>query len=98
MQLNTLTNIIMQVCVIADTEYADLVTSLTMIGKAAITASFSVIYVYTAELFPTSVRHIAVGSSSMMARIGGLVAPFMGEPLVSECIFLYEYIPSTSYN
>ena len=73
----------MQVCV-AGAEYADLVTSLTMIGKAAITASFSVIYVYTAELFPTSVRHIAVGSSSMMARIGGLVAPFMGEPLVSE--------------
>ena len=65
-------------------DLADLVTSLTMIGKAAITASFSVIYVYTAELFPTPVRHIAVGSSSMMARVGSLVAPFMGEPLVSS--------------
>ena len=64
-------------------DLAWLVTTLTMIGKAAITICFSTIYVYTAELFPTPVRHLAVGSSSMMSRIGGLVAPFMGEPLVS---------------
>ena len=65
-------------------DLADVVTSLTMIGKAAITGSFSVIYVYTAELFPTPVRHIAVGSSSMMARVGAMIAPFFGEPLVSH--------------
>jgi OCT family organic cation transporter-like MFS transporter 4/5 len=60
-----------------------LLTVFTMIGKMGITASFSGIYVFTAELFPTPIRHLAVGSSSMMSRISGLLAPFMGEPMVS---------------
>ena len=69
-------------------DLAWLVTTLTMTGKAAITICFSTIYVFTAELFPTPVRHLAVGSSSMMSRVGGLVAPFMGEPLVR---FFFKY-------
>ena len=59
-----------------------MVTSLTMIGKMAIAATFILDYLYTSELFPTPVRNMAVGSSSMMARISGLLAPFMGKPLV----------------
>ena len=59
-----------------------MVTSLTMIGKMAIAATFILDYLYTSELFPTPVRNMAVGSSSMMARISSLVAPFMGKPLV----------------
>ena len=62
-----------------------------MLGKAAITMTFSTVYVYTAELFPTPVRHLAVGSSSMMARISGLAAPFMGEPLVN-CQVLFVLV------
>ena len=54
-----------------------------MVGKMAISATFNLGYLYTSELFPTPVRNMAVGSSSMMARISGLVAPFMGKPLVS---------------
>jgi hypothetical protein len=46
-----------------------------MIGKFGISASFSIIYVYSAEVFPTVVRNVGVGSGSMHARIGGLVAP-----------------------
>ena len=54
-----------------------------MVGKMAISATFNLGYLYTSELFPTPVRNMAVGSSSMMARISGLVAPFMGKPLVN---------------
>ena len=66
---------------VSDLSY--LVTTFSTIGKGCTKLTFSVIYVYTAELFPTPVRHLAVGSSSMMSRFGGLLAPFMGDPLVS---------------
>jgi hypothetical protein len=35
----------------------------------------SVIYNYTAELFPTVVRNSAVGLCSMSARMGGMLTP-----------------------
>ncbi|XP_026289553.1 solute carrier family 22 member 4 [Frankliniella occidentalis] len=54
-----------------------LYTRLTMfmIGKFAITISFAVVYVYTAELFPTNVRHSLLGYCSMFGRIGSMLAP-----------------------
>ncbi|XP_015509581.2 uncharacterized protein LOC107216806 [Neodiprion lecontei] len=51
-------------------------TVMFLIGKLAITAAFGILYVYTAELFPTAVRSCAVGLSSTMARVGAMVAPF----------------------
>ena len=59
-----------------------LVTTFMMIGKAAITLSFATIFVYTAELFPTPVRHLAIGINYMLGNLLGLVAPFMGPPLL----------------
>ncbi|XP_066270962.1 organic cation transporter protein-like [Branchiostoma lanceolatum] len=52
-------------------------TTLAMTGKFMITASFAVIYVFSAEIFPTVVRQIGIGMSSMSARVGGMVAPFV---------------------
>ena len=50
-------------------------TILSLVGKFGASASFSIVYLYTAELFPTVVRSTAVGLCSMMARIGGISAP-----------------------
>lgn len=50
---------------------------LAMVGKFGITASFAVIYVYTAELFPTVLRQTGIGVSSMFARAGGVLAPII---------------------
>ncbi|XP_038253635.1 solute carrier family 22 member 16 isoform X1 [Dermochelys coriacea] len=47
-----------------------------MAGKFAIGVAFGLIYLYTAELYPTVVRSLAVGSGSMMCRVGSIVAPF----------------------
>lgn len=55
---------------------------LFLTGKLAITAAFGVIYVYTAELFPTAIRSGAVGLSSTMGRVGAMIAPFA--PLLGE--------------
>ncbi|XP_033625384.1 organic cation transporter protein-like [Asterias rubens] len=46
-----------------------------MIGKFAISGSFNIIYVFSAELFPTPVRSIGMGLSSMFARISSILAP-----------------------
>ncbi|KOB67323.1 Organic cation transporter [Operophtera brumata] len=39
--------------------------------------TFIVGYLYCSEMFPTVVRNAALGISSMMARLGAMVAPFM---------------------
>ena len=59
-------------------------TILGLIGKFGATASFNIVYLYTAELFPTQIRSTAVGLCSMMARIGGLAAPQVGILLISD--------------
>ena len=52
---------------------------LANIGKFGISAAFAVIYVWSAELFPTMVRNSGMGSSSMMARVGGMVCPYIAD-------------------
>ncbi|XP_066103951.1 solute carrier family 22 member 16 [Saccopteryx bilineata] len=47
----------------------------TMAGKFAIGSVFGLIYLYTAELYPTVVRTRAMGSGSMVSRAGSIVAP-----------------------
>ena len=47
----------------------------SLLGKFGAAASFSIVYLYTAELYPTVVRSTAIGLCSMMARIGGILAP-----------------------
>lgn len=37
----------------------------------------SVVFVYAPELYPTTVRSIGMGLASMMARIGGVAAPYI---------------------
>ncbi|XP_076336274.1 organic cation transporter protein-like isoform X2 [Tachypleus tridentatus] len=53
--------------------------TLAMTGKFCISSSFAIIYVFSAEIYPTVVRNVGVGSSSTCARIGSMVAPFVKE-------------------
>uniref|UniRef100_A0A3Q3F4V0 Si:dkey-119m7.4 n=1 Tax=Labrus bergylta TaxID=56723 RepID=A0A3Q3F4V0_9LABR len=52
-------------------------TVLAMIGKFGITASLSIIYIYSAEVFPTVIRQNGIGIGSMCARTGGVLAPML---------------------
>eukprot|EP00096_Caligus_rogercresseyi_P010966 TRINITY_DN4168_c0_g1_i1.p1 TRINITY_DN4168_c0_g1~~TRINITY_DN4168_c0_g1_i1.p1 ORF type:complete len:606 (-),score=82.03 TRINITY_DN4168_c0_g1_i1:387-2204(-) len=48
-----------------------------MTGKFLISMTFAIAYLYTAELFPTPVRNVAVGAASTFARIGSMVVPYI---------------------
>ncbi|KAM4826750.1 solute carrier family 22 member 4 isoform 2-T2 [Thomomys bottae] len=57
-------------------EYYFLSVGLVMFGKFGVTSAFSMLYVFTAELFPTPVRNMAVGITSMASRVGSIIAPY----------------------
>nr|XP_061801711.1 solute carrier family 22 member 6-like [Nerophis lumbriciformis] len=52
-------------------------TSLAVVGKGCLAASFSCCYLYSGELFPTIIRQNGMGMVSMMARVGAMVAPMV---------------------
>lgn len=56
-----------------DEQYISL--TLFLIGKSAISVSFTVLYVYTAELYPTNLRNSLMCTCSMIGRIGSIAAP-----------------------
>lgn len=62
---------------------------LALMGKMFISASFGVIYIYSAELYPTSVRNVGMGIVAMAARTGGMFAPFT--------VLLDDILPSLQY-
>jgi OCT family organic cation transporter-like MFS transporter 4/5 len=58
--------------------------TVAMIGKFLISMTFAIAYLYTAELFPTKVRNVAVGTASTFARIGSISAPYIVDILGSK--------------
>merc|ERR1719166_4582 len=54
-----------------------LVITIAMTGKFLISGTFALSYLYTAELFPTPVRNVAVGGASTFARVGSASAPYI---------------------
>ena len=57
--------------------------TLTMLGKAAITYAYALVYLYTPEVYPTVVRGAGLGVGTLMSRLGGIVAPLVAD-LVSS--------------
>jgi len=55
--------------------------ALAQIGRFAITGSFSMVFVYAVEIFPTVIRNVGLGSASVWARVGGIIAPYIGREL-----------------
>ncbi|XP_071479194.1 organic cation transporter protein-like [Diadema antillarum] len=48
-----------------------------MIGKCAVSGAVGIVYVYSAECFPTPVRSVGMGLCSMMARVGAIMSPLI---------------------
>ncbi|KAG1673925.1 Organic cation transporter protein [Nymphon striatum] len=82
-----------------------------MIGKFGMSANFPLIYIYASEIFPTPVRNVGVGTSSMFGRVGTAISPYVKEvalhtnrhvpqgiagALALICVVLAWFLPETS--
>lgn len=54
-----------------------LAVALEMLGKFAVTAGTSLMYVYVAELYPTVLRNTATGACSILSRVGASMSSFL---------------------
>ncbi|KAM6970766.1 solute carrier family 22 member 6-A [Aplochiton taeniatus] len=61
-------------------------TALACIGKGFTSASFTCVYLFTGELYPTVIRQTGMGFASTMSRIGSMAAPAV--------LILDEVLPS----
>ena len=54
-----------------------LIVTLAMIGRFAVSYIFSVIFIYTSEIYPTALRTISLSVCATFARVGGVIAPYL---------------------
>uniref|UniRef100_A0A914S3V2 Major facilitator superfamily (MFS) profile domain-containing protein n=1 Tax=Parascaris equorum TaxID=6256 RepID=A0A914S3V2_PAREQ len=71
-------------------------TPLWLMGKFAISCSFMCIFVYGSEIFPTTIRNVCIGLCSVIARVGGIVAPYVKLLVRKFCLFLWMYCSEMS--
>lgn len=64
--------------------------TLGMLIKFLISISYYTVYIYSAEVYPTLVRQVGVGSNAAASRFGMLIAPFVKE-IVSISISICKF-------
>ncbi|CAH1262025.1 SLC22A3 [Branchiostoma lanceolatum] len=52
-------------------------TALATVGRFGVSSTITVLDIYSTELFPTVIRHMGVGTTILVSRVGGIVAPFL---------------------
>ncbi|KAK7843770.1 organic cation/carnitine transporter 7, partial [Quercus suber] len=69
-----------------------LTTGLLFGARICITATFTIVYIYAPEIYPTSVRTTGVGIASSVGRIGGMLCPLVAVGLVHGiCVVLFPF-------
>ncbi|XP_051135958.1 organic cation/carnitine transporter 7 isoform X2 [Andrographis paniculata] len=75
----------------------NLTTALLFGARICISGTFTVVYIYAPEIYPTSMRSTGVGVASSVGRIGGMVCPLVAVSLIHSChqtiaIILFESV------
>merc|ERR1719433_2530770 len=65
----------LSVIIVTDSFAPVLTTTLQLLGKFCISSSFTVIYIHSNEIFPTTIRNSGMGLVRIWYSIGGLLAP-----------------------
>ncbi|KAH3882629.1 hypothetical protein DPMN_006573 [Dreissena polymorpha] len=63
-------------------------TFFLFVARALISGAFQGAYVYTPEVYPTSMRAIGLGMCSSMARVGAIVTPFVAQVLLKVSAYV----------
>ncbi|XP_070573792.1 putative transporter SVOPL [Ptychodera flava] len=64
-----------------------LVLTITVFAVRACTSGiFNIVYLYTVEVYPTTVRALGLGSGSAIARVGAMITPFVAQVLLTYSI------------
>ncbi|CAF0881322.1 unnamed protein product [Rotaria sordida] len=61
-----------------------IINIITFLARMFINSQFSLLYLYTMEVYPTVIRAIAIGSASSMARIGAMITPYLAQVLIKQ--------------
>ena len=64
-----------------------MINIITFLARMFISSQFSLMYLYTMEVYPTVIRAIAVGSASSMARIGAMITPYLAQVLIKQTFY-----------
>ncbi|CAD6992718.1 unnamed protein product [Ceratitis capitata] len=91
MTLFTLTGIALLMVLVVPTGKTLWIISFAMLGRFGISATYSIVNLYTAELYPTEIRSSALGTCSTWAHVGSISAPYVVDVLG----LLGWYIPTT---
>ncbi|CAG2187912.1 OCTN [Mytilus edulis] len=51
-------------------------TFFSIFGRFSAAGSFSSVFLYTPELYPTNLRNVGLGMASTVSRIGSMISPF----------------------
>ncbi|KAM6986066.1 putative transporter SVOPL isoform 1-T1 [Aplochiton taeniatus] len=63
-------------------------TVLFFLLRSVVSMNFTVVYIYTAEVYPTIARSLGMGFCTSFSRIGGMIAPFVSQVLMSESVMV----------
>uniref|UniRef100_A0A3Q1HFF7 Major facilitator superfamily (MFS) profile domain-containing protein n=1 Tax=Anabas testudineus TaxID=64144 RepID=A0A3Q1HFF7_ANATE len=63
-------------------------TVLLFLLRSLVSMNFNVVYIYTAEVYPTVARSLGMGFCTSFSRIGGMIAPFIAQVLMSRSVIL----------
>uniref|UniRef100_A0A0M3I2Z0 MFS domain-containing protein n=1 Tax=Ascaris lumbricoides TaxID=6252 RepID=A0A0M3I2Z0_ASCLU len=64
------------------------VTTFIFIARAFISGAFQCAYVYTPEIYPTTLRAVGLGASSAMARFGAIATPFIAQVAADTSLYI----------
>lgn len=57
------------------TQYTSIIRIMFFIGMCATSSAFGILYVFSAEIWPTAIRNTMMNICSMIGRLGSMVAP-----------------------
>ena len=74
-----------------------LLIALNLCGKCGVVLCFCIIFIWSAEIYPTSLRTSLMGVSSVVGRIGQILSPFIAD-IVRDSIQLNLYSHAAEFS